>query len=185
MASDEYPLSTRRVIDTISGLPGADVYNVTDTVGRTTIDFALGVDGDVPLLQRATGGRFGSSIVLDTENDEVVVATLRYGSLGLPEGTDMNLAASAVEMRVDRSNPPVAVSSIDDSSPIYVRFRDMSSTVVGGLGRSGDDIVHVVINRRVAIEPFLAWFERFTRLFEDEREAIRQWVERIDGGVDD
>lgn len=177
--ADEYDESAQAVIDAIAALPKADVYNVTPTVGRVSIDFALGKDAGVDLMKRATGGRFGSSIVVDTTNAEVITATLRYGSLGLPKGGDVGVAAAEVQKRVEKADPPVDVSSFDKDAPIYVRFRDMSTFATGGLSAEGNDILHVVLNGRVPVDAFIPWFKRFTRLWRSEKEEIRRFTEKV------
>lgn len=177
--ADECDESAQAVIDSINALPDSEVYNVTPTVGRATIDFALGDDSDVDLMQRATGGRFGSSIVVDTTNAEVITATLRYGSLGLPKGGDVGVAAAEVQKRVEQSDPPLDVSSFEEDAGIYVRFRDMSTFSTGGLSAEGNDILHVVVNRRMGVDAFIGWFQRFTRLYRRDEDEIRAFTEEV------
>lgn len=174
--SNDYDPAVRSLIDAIEGLPQSDVYNVTPTVGRTTIDFALGSDPEVPLMKRATGGRFGSSVVIDTTNDEVLTATLRYGSLGLPEGGDLLVASNEVRKRIERADPPAPADIGDEDAPIYVRFRDMASYTGVGLVSEGLDVLHVVVNERVPVDDFIPWFERFTRLYRQDEDDIREFT---------
>lgn len=158
------------------------VNNVTESVGRATVDFSLGkseAEG-LTLLEQAKGGRFGSGLVVDTTNEEITNGTLRLGALGLPEGADLFLAVTEIEQVAMDADPPVGVSSLDGEEPIYVRFRDMTGMKHGGTLRSeGTDIVHVVINGRVPVGPTLEWMKRFVRMYEKQKPRILERVREL------
>lgn len=186
MASDHqygdegYPPVVEDAIDAVNEI--GSVSNVTETVGRVTVDFAAGETDatGLSLLERAKGGRFGSGMVVDTDNQEIINATLRLGSMGLKEGSDLYLAAAEVEKVASEADPPTGVSAIEDEEPIFVRFRDMSGAQQrGNLIHEGNDIVHVVLRERAPAEPFLEWMTRFVRLYERQKPTIRQRVRDV------
>lgn len=174
---EEYDDAVLRILAALDELDVEGVSNITEIGNRTTIDFSLGKASDISVLQRAKGGRFGSSVVVDTEADMVRSATLRYGSLGLPEGGDMFLATVEIAKRVEQANPPVPgfdPSEADDD--LVVRFRDMAGRSMGRLVNEGDDILHIVYNTSVPVDDFAEWLVRFTDLYEEEKEELREFV---------
>lgn len=179
-ARTEYDPAVERIIETINRMDVEGVANVSETRGRTTIDFSLAPAGSHPeestVLGRAYSGEFGSGIVVDTVNGEVMTATLRYGDLGLPEGADLNIAVTEVQKRLEESNPPGSISSVKADAPFYVRFRQMSTMSGPGLTREGDDILHIEVNDRVPVDEFVAWLPRFTERYRGDVEDIREFT---------
>ncbi len=178
---EEYDLSVRRLIGMLNDY-GGGVDTVTPTVGRTTIDFTLGEDTSGSVMDRAAGGRFGSSIVVDTNNDEILTATLRYGSMELPEEVDNFLVTSQIADAVEETDPPLEVTTagvkgMGPSSPgdgipgITVRLRQM-----------GGDILHVVVSERVDVGTFVEWFERLDPAVRAAKPEARQFA--LDFGGD-
>lgn len=175
--ADEYDEAVLRILSALDELDVEGVSNITEMGSRATIDFSLGKASDISVLQRAKGGRFGSSVVVDTATDMVTSATLRYGSLGLPEGGDMFLATVEIAKRVDQANPPVTgFDPAEADDDLVVRFRDMAGMSMGRLVNEGDDILHIVYNTSVPVEDFAEWLVRFTNLYEEERDEVREFV---------
>jgi hypothetical protein len=148
-----------------------EVHNETATVGRLTIDFSTTDDNGLSLMAKASAGRYGSSVVVDTTNAEVVTGTIRLGDLALPEGADLFLAKVEVEKLIDKADPPATASTIDDDAGLYVRMRSMAGN---HLAREGDDIVHVELNARMDIKEFTDWYRRFIRVYNREKASIRE-----------
>lgn len=175
--------SISRIKEAIGRTPNGMVYNVNDNPSRATIDFATDAGDGRNLYQRARGGRFGSSLVVDIVNGEVITATLRYGDLGLPEDADLNIAKVEIEQLVKEADPPTTTSSISDDAGIFIRFRDMAAFRGDTLRREGDDIVHVVVNERMAVDEFVDWFVQFSRLMDSRKGDIRERVRELGADI--
>jgi hypothetical protein len=155
----EYDDDVQRILDALDGR--AEVSNVRVGPRDVTIDFAPDVDDDVSVLDRAAGGRFGSSVVVNTHTGEVKVATLRYGSLGLPDDTPeagVYAAEARVQGAVEDTNPPDGVTA---------RLRQM-----------GGDIVHVIVGEPIDVTEFVLWYPELDETMDQETENIRGFVER-------
>jgi hypothetical protein len=159
-----------------------EVHNETTTVGRLTIDFSTTTDMGLNLMAKASAGRYGSSVVVDTTNAEVVTGTIRLGDLALPEGADLFLAKVEVEKLIDTADPPTTASTIDDDAGLYVRMRSMAGD---HLTREGDDIVHVEVNARLDIKEFTDWYRRFMRVYDREKASIRERTIKLGASEDD
>lgn len=170
--TDDEPACIEDLRDAINGA-GA-VYNETETVGRLTLDFSTADGEGLDLMEKARGGEFGSSVVVDTTNKEVMAGTLRLGDLALPSGADLFFAKVEVEKLVDKADPPTTTSSVDDDAGLYVRMRDMSAMKRGFLNQAGDDILHVELNARMDIKEFTEWFRRFMRVYDREKGRIKK-----------
>jgi len=166
---DDMPDCVEDLRDAISET--GEVYNETTTVGRLTIDFSTTDEYGLSLMAKASTGRYGSSVVVDTTNAEVVTGTIRLGDLALPEGADLFLAKVEVEKLVDKADPPTTTSTIDDDAGLYVRMRSMTGM---NLTREGGDIVHVEVNARLDIKEFTDWYRRFIRVYSREKASIRE-----------
>lgn len=177
-ASTEYDLSTRRLIDALNQY-GVGVSNVTDTIGRTTIDFSLGSDEDLSVLQRASGGRFGSSLVVDTTNDEIVTATLRYGSLDLDEEADDFVAIVEAEKAVRETNPPLDVGTASEQGIPPVSPGEGIPGIVVRLRQMGGDILHIIVDERVDVGEFIAWLDRLDPVIRRRKSEMREKANRI------
>lgn len=175
----EYDPAVQRIVDAINSIDSASVYTVTDHVSRTTIDFQLGTAEGLSAYKAAKGGRFGSSVVVDTQNDEVITATLRLGSLGLPEGGDLFFARIGVEKLLAETRPDLDPEDVGEESQFTVRFRDMSGYKSDTLRSEGDDILHVVLNERMSAGEFATWLPQFVRLYRRRRDEIRQRTEKL------
>lgn len=174
---EKYDDAVLRILTALHELDVEGVSNTTEIGNRTTIDFSLGKASNISVLQRAKGGRFGSSVVVDTDTGMVTSATLRYGSLGLPEGGDMFLATVEIAKRVEKANPPVpGFDPAEADDDLVVRFRDMAGMSMGRLVNEGDDILHIVYNTSVPVDDFAEWLVRFTDIYEDEKEEVREFV---------
>lgn len=159
MDDNGWSREVRRLVDVFNEY--GSVRNVTQTTGRTTIDFSLGVDEDLSLLQRAKGGRFGSSVVVNTRNGRILTATLRYGSLDLPDGADEFIATSQAAKTVEDTNPPMETD---------VRLRQM-----------GGDILHVTVEEQVGVGAFADWFHRLDPAIRDAKPEIREFTINVSG----
>jgi len=180
---DEEPACIEDLRDAINEV--GSVYNETETVGRLTIDFSTADGEGLDLMQKARGGEFGSSVVVDTTNKEVVTGTLRLGDLSLPEGADLFFAKVEVEKLADKADPPTTTSAVDDDAGLYVRMRSMSAMKRGWLNQEGHDILHVELNARMGIKEFTEWFRRFMRVYDREKASIRDRTIELGASEDD
>lgn len=176
----EYDESARRLIALFNRY-GEGVRQVSPTVGRATVDFDLGTDHDVPLLERAAGGTWGSSVVIDTTNDEIVSATMRYGKLDLPDSADEFVAMAEAAEVVENTDPPHGVTTpgVSGSPPTSVRKEVPGITV--RLRQMGGDILHVVLNKRVGVDEFIPWFQRLDPAIREAKPDITAFATDVGG----
>lgn len=154
---EEYAPSVLRLMNVFNRLGG--VTQVTPTAGRTVIDFSMGDVSGLTLLQRAAGGEFGSSVVVDTDTDEIITGTIRLGSLDLPDEADEFVATSRLIETVEETDPPMEFDA---------RLRQM-----------GGDIAHVIVDERVPVADFTPWFKRVVPAVKRSRDDIREFATDI------
>lgn len=176
--------AVQTLLDTINGLDGGAVFDVTDNYTKTIIDFATFDSEGVSLQQRAEMGNVGSSLLLNTRSGDVIGGTLRYGSLDLPAEADLFVAKAFIEEVMMDADPPTETTTTSmGEAGLYVRFRHMESMQGDLLRQEGADIVHIEVNEPMDAEAFAGWLSRFHAAYRDERGSIADRVASISGEV--
>jgi hypothetical protein len=154
---------------------GGSIRNIGEHVGSATVDFRVDEPEGVSAIEAARGGRFGSSVVVNTGEAEVSTATIRLGEMGLVEGADEFAALSRLSDRVADGGLPVPVgvesrgpagpiSQTDESPVVVFRFRQMAG-----------DIIHVEIIEPVSVTTFSQMFPLIVNGVEEHREEAREF----------
>jgi len=140
------------------------IYNVTETVGRVSIDFRTGEASQGDLLSRANDGEYGSAAVIDTSTDEVMAGTIRLGGLGLSDEADRFVAETKWQQAVEETDPP---------GDVNVRLR-----------HNYGDILHVDTDKRIPIKEYTEWLPRVVQKADSERENIAEFAHDIGEDMD-
>jgi hypothetical protein len=149
------------------------IRRTTDHTTRTTIDFDLAAEGqatDMSPMERASGGRFGSGLVISAMSGDVVGGTLRLGPIDLPDVADDFLALAEYEEVVKQTDPPLEVNP---------RFRDAPGEFQVGL-----DIMHVDIESSAPKPEVASWLDRLIPRVRAEKTRIREKATEIGREMD-